>query len=109
MTASIQQVEIGINRYVNEELARKKTGTSKFTIHFVAGLVAPHLTKTLISLQQVPLIGESLFDENGNVNLTALSDAARGALEKSNNRLTAFGFVFDQTDIDKLIDYITNS
>ena len=109
MTATIQQIEIGVSRYVNEELARKKTGTAKFAINFIDSLISPHITKKLISLQSVPLIGDTIFDENGNVYLTALADAARSALEKSNNRLTAFGFVFDQSDIDKLINYITNS
>lgn len=107
MTASIQQLQQGISRYVTEELARKKTGPAKFAINFLEGLISPRLTRSLVELQSVPLIGPTIFDDNGNINLTALADAARSALEKSNNSITAFGFVFDQTDIDKLIKYIT--
>ena len=107
MTASIQQVQQGISRYVNEELARKKTGPAKFAINFLEGLVSPRITRYLVELQSVPIIGQTIFDENGNINLTALADAARSALEKSNNSITAFGFVFNPADIDILIKYIT--
>lgn len=107
MTVSVQQIQMGISRYIKEELARKKTGVAKFTINFMDDLLAPTLANKIISLQQVPIISDALFDENGNVHLSALADAARSALEKSGGKLQALGFVFDSSDIDTLIKYIT--
>lgn len=107
MTVSVQQIQSGVSRYINEELAKKKTGPQKFLIHFLESLLTPSISQTIISLQSVPLLSQTIFDENGNVHLSALTDAARSALEKSGGRIQALGFVFDQTDIDALIKYIT--
>lgn len=108
MIATIQQIQNGVSRYITEELARKKTGPAKFLINFLESALTPRITHTLVELQSTPLIGPTFFDENGNVRLTELADAARSAMEKSNNSITAFGFVFDASDIDKLINYITH-
>jgi hypothetical protein len=107
MTVSVQQIQSGVSRYINEELAKKKTGPHKFLIHFLESLLTPSISQTIISLQSVPLLSQTIFDENGNIHLSALTDAARSALEKSGGKIQALGFVFDQTDIDALIKYIT--
>lgn len=106
-TASIQQIQLGVSRYINEELAKKKTGLAKYAIHFLEGLFAPRLTSALTSLAQTPIVASTVFDENGNVYISALADAARSALEKSGGKIHALGFVFDQSDVDALINYIT--
>lgn len=106
-TTSIQQIQQGVSRYVNEELAKKKTGPSKFLIHFLEGLLAPQITSYLISLQSNPLLSQSMFDENGNVYLDNLATAAKTAFDKSGGKITAMGFVFDKSDVDTLMSYIT--
>jgi hypothetical protein len=106
MTVTVQQVQTGISRYIKEELARKKTGPAKFAINFLDELISPAISSRILSLQSVPLLSDVLFDENGNVHLSALTDAARSALEKSGGRIQALGFVFDVSDIDTLTKYI---
>lgn len=107
MTYSIQQIQQGVSRYVTEELARKKTGPAKFVIHFLEGLLAPKFVDYLISLQANPLFSHTIFDENGNVYIDALASAARDAFDKSGGKITAMGFVFDKSDVDTLLKYIT--
>ena len=106
MIVTVQQVQTGISRYIKEELARKKTGPAKFAINFLDELVSPAITSRILSLQSVPLLSDVLFDENGNIHLSALADAARSAFEKTGGKVQALGFVFDQSDVDTLIKYI---
>ena len=106
MTASIQQIQNGITRYMTEEMAKKTTGPTKFAVHFLTALISPNITSYIMSLQNTPLLATTLFDDNGNVNITAAADAARDAMRKSNGKIAAFGFVFDESDIDSLINYI---
>lgn len=107
MTVSVQQIQTGLSQYIINELAKKKTGPSKFVIHFLDSLLSPSVASYIIQLQKVPMLSQIMFDENGNVHLSALADAARDALEKSGGKIQALGFVFDSTDIDLLLKYIT--
>lgn len=110
MIVNADQARIGVKKYIENELAQKATGVTKFMIYFIM----PSLDKKVIdyiSKMQHSEIFEEMFDENKNFYLDKMYDRAIFAAEKSGNKifLEKYGIALDRSDIEKVYSYIRES
>lgn len=107
MTVNTQQIQIGITNYVETELAKKATGFTKFAIYFMLPTILDKVNSMLSTFKNNEFTN-NFFDENGNIKIDDLYNSAKLAISKS-GQIVAYGIIFNESDIDKLYSYITNT
>lgn len=102
----LTDIELGVMNYIHQEIAAKATGLTKFLIYTGSFLGATKgeklITRYLPMLQNMDLI-----DEEGNIDIEALYNAAKQGIKQSGS-FEFKGIIFDEKDIDKLYNYINN-
>lgn len=104
MFVNAEQIQLGISRFVENEIANKAVGFNKFVVCFVTPLATKKITQYVNTLADNPLMAE-IFDGDRNVNLDEVYNMAKSAVQKS-GQFTYMGMIFNETDIDKLYNYI---
>ena len=107
MLINVQQAQRGIINYVENEIAKKATGLTKFGIYFIMPKLSTNTAKMINSLKDNVMF-KDMFDENGNIELDAVYNSAKEAIKKS-GQFEMFGIIFNESDIDKLYNYIKNT
>lgn len=107
MAVTLQQVKAGIGNYADAELGRKAQGMAKFGVYFMLPRLDKLVDGYYAKAVNNPLFSD-MFDSNGNVELEAVYEAAKAAMDKS-GQLEMYGFRFGRSDIDMLYDYIRNT
>ena len=104
MIVTIEQIQNGVLKYIDMEIGAKATGFTKFAVYFML----PKASKTVVDLvnqyRDNPLF-KDYVDESGNIRLDDLYNSAKTAISKT-GQFTIFGLIFNETDIDKLYEYI---
>jgi hypothetical protein len=97
------QIQIGLINYIENEIAKKvDTDALKFGLTFLA----PYLSKTAIKkLDTISEMLEDIKDENGKLDLEELYGNAKNSIRKVGQFIFK-GFIFSETDVDKLYEYI---
>ena len=102
MVASIEQVQRGVREYVEREIASQAVGFKKFAVYFIL----PQLDKyTSDYLTKLHAIMPEMFDGTNNIHLNAFYNNAKAAI-KQTGTFEFMGIIFNETDIDKLYNYI---
>ena len=102
----LTDIELGIIEYIQNEIAVKATGVLKFLIYTGSFLGATKGEKLIA--QYLPILKNmALIDEEGNIDIEALYDAAKLGIKQSGS-FEFKGIIFDEKDIDKLYNYIKN-
>lgn len=100
----LNELEMGILKYIDMEIAPKMNNLSKFMLYTTSFLVAPKLEKivgnNIAMLQQLELI-----DNDGNIDLDNVYKACKNAMAKTGN-VEFKGIVFNENDVDMLYNYI---
>ena len=104
MFVNTQQVQIGVTNFIENEIAKKAVGFNKFAVYFAMPIINKKLTSYIESFSSNPLT-KDLFDENNNVDIDAVYNMAKSAVQKS-GQFVYFGIMFNENDIDKLYTYI---
>lgn len=103
----IEDIELGIMNYINQEIAPKATGLMKFGIYTGAFLFANKgeklLNSHLATLQKMDLI-----DNEMNIDIDSLYKASKMGMAQSGNKLEIKGMIFNESDLDKIYEYIKN-
>lgn len=105
MIVNLEQVQNGVTNFIEKEIAVKATGIRKFGIYFFIPTVR---NKTVEYLNKVRDFMPDTFDENGNIELDNVYNAAKDAIKKS-GQFEFMGIIFNETDIDRLYSYIKPS
>lgn len=101
MVVSIQQIQKGVNAFVENEIASKTTGFRKFGVYFLM----PTITNTVADyVNKLKQFMPDAFDGE-NVRIETLYNVGKGAIQKS-GQFEFMGLIFNETDIDKLYSYI---
>ena len=95
---TIEQIQNGVVKYVEQELASKAVGVKKFAIYFILPTIK---TKTVGYIQQFKPIFPEFFDSNGNVDLDKVYNQSKDAIRNS-GQFEFAGIIFNETDIDRL-------
>ena len=101
---TLQQVEQGIIHYVEAEIAQKAVGPTKFMAYFILPQI-PKKVEQLFSQYKDNALFKDYLDENGNIHLDEVYNAAKTAIRKS-GQIQMFGIIFNESDVDKLYSFI---
>lgn len=104
MTVSVQQIQMGVVNFVEKEIAQKAVGLQKFAVYFMLPKISQNLISAIDKYRSNPMIHD-LFDENGNAKIDEIYSMAKDAVQKS-GQFEYAGIIFNETDIDKLYQYI---
>jgi allophanate hydrolase subunit 1 len=110
MIVNTDQVRIGVKKFVENELAHKATGVTKFMIYFVMPGIDKQIVEYINTLQSHDMFTD-MFDENKNINIDTVYERAVFAMEKSGNKLLLdkYGISLDRNDVEKIYSYIKES
>ena len=107
MIVNVQQIQNGVMKYVENEIANKAVGFNKFAVYFILPKIS-NQTVELINQYKDNIMTKDYFDENGNVKIDELYNAAKTAISRS-GQFTFYGIIFNEPDVDKLYSYIRNT
>lgn len=109
MTVTQEQIQAGLIKYIDTEIAAKATGLAKFMIYFVAPSIPNMIMSKFNEFKTNPLFAD-VFDENGNVLLDVFYKKAKNAMAKSGKILIPqLNYFVDDSDIEILCNLIKNS
>ena len=104
MYINTQQIQLGADKFIENEIARKAVGVNKFAVYFAMPIINKKITQYIESFSSNP-ITKDIFDENKNVDIDTVYNMAKSAIQKS-GQFVYYGIVFNETDVDKLYNYI---
>jgi hypothetical protein len=104
---STQKIQKGIVSYIENEIAAKADGLRKFAIYFfipsIDKTVANYLSKLKDFMPDV--FDATTSDSQPQIKLNVLYENAKAAIRKS-GRFEYMNIIFDESDVDKLYNYI---
>ena len=104
MYINTQQIQLGADKFIENEIARKAVGVNKFAVYFAMPIINKKITQYIESFSSNP-ITKDMFDENKNVDIDTVYNMAKSAIQKS-GQFVYYGIVFNETDVDKLYNYM---
>ena len=105
MVVNLEQVQMGVISFVENEIGAKATGFRKFGVYFML----PTIKKSVVNyMNKIKGFMPDSFDENGNIDLDEFYNTAKNAIKKS-GQFEFMGVIFNETDIDKLYSYIKST
>lgn len=104
MFVNAQQVQLGVSKYTDNEIGKKAVGVNKFMVYFALPIINKKVLQYIETYSKDPLT-KDMFDENKNIDIDSIYNMAKSAVQKS-GQFTMYGIVFNETDIDKLYNYI---
>lgn len=110
MLVNTDQVRIGVKKFIENELAHKATGVTKFMIYFMMPAMDKKVLDYIVKMQDNDMF-EEMFDENKNLYLDKVYDRALFAVDKVGNKvlLEKYGIALDRSDLEKIYSYIRES
>jgi predicted nucleotidyltransferase len=106
MVVSIDQVRVGVKKYVENEIASKSTGLVKFLIYFIIPSIDKSVVDYVNKAKESGMFSD-MFNENGHVVVDEAYNRAVFAMEKSGKLfLEKYNLTLDRTDVEKLYQYI---
>lgn len=107
MVVTVQQLQTGVLNYIEQEIAQKAVGIKKFAIYFIMPQLHTKIPALINAYRENEML-RAFIVENGNINLDALYQTAKTAINKS-GQIEYAGIIFNETDVDKLYAYIKNT
>jgi uncharacterized protein YcbK (DUF882 family) len=104
MFVNTEQIQMGVTNFIENEIAKKAVGFNKFAVYFAMPVINKKITQYLNNFSTNELTKE-MFDENKNLDLNAVYNMAKSAVQKS-GQFVFYGIMFNENDIDKLYTYI---
>jgi hypothetical protein len=104
MYINTQQIQLGADKFIENEIAKKAVGVNKFAVYFAMPIINKKITQYIENFSSNPLTKE-MFDENKNVDIDTVYNMAKNAIQKS-GQFVYYGIVFNETDVDKLYNYM---
>jgi hypothetical protein len=109
MIVNTDQIRIGVKKYIENEIAYKANGITKFMVYFVLPSVDVSVVGYVNKMRENSLFSD-MFDQDGNIYLDKVYDRATFAVDKSGKvLLEKFGLSLDRSDVEKLYSYIRES
>lgn len=108
MMISIQQMQNGINRFVEQEIASQMNGWQKLAVETVVGLYVANLPQYIQQIGSNPMLAPLGLIENGMINLDAVyAEAAKHFNSPLSFQVPTIGaFEFTKANLDTLYTMI---
>lgn len=104
MIATIEQIQNAVVRFIDMEIGAKATGFTKFSVYFMLPKISNTVRDMIIQYKDNPLF-KDYIDKDGHIKVDELYNSAKTAISKS-GQFTMYGLIFNESDIDKLYEYI---
>lgn len=109
MEITIEQMQAGIVKYIDEQIAPKAVGFTKFVIYFLIPSIPKIVNDKVKSIKDSNLMSD-LFSENGNIKLDEFYARTKKAIEQSGKLLIPqINYFVDMVDVDTLYSYLKKS
>lgn len=110
MLVNTDQVRIGVKKYIENELAQKASGLTKFMIYFMMPSMDKKVLDYICKMHENDMFAD-MFDDNKNIHLDKVYERAVFAAEKSGNKilLEKYGISLDRSDLEKIYSYVRES
>lgn len=109
MTVSLEQIQVGFAKYIDNELGAKATGLTKFMVYFATPSIQNMINVKINEYRSNPLFAD-MFDEKGNIRLEDAYKRAKEAISKSGKILIPYiNYFADEQDLEILFNYIKNA
>lgn len=109
MIVTIEQIQAGLIKFIDSELAPKASGLGKFAIYFMAPSIPMKATDMIGQLKASGMIND-LFDESGHIKLDEVYTRAKEAMAKTGKvYIPQLNYYADSTDVEVLFNLIKNS
>lgn len=106
MLVTLEQIQMGLIKYIESGIANKATGFTKFIIYFSIPSLPSKVSQMLSNLYNSQMYTD-LFDETGKVKLDEAYARAKSAIQKSGKILiSSINYFIDEADIDSLYEII---
>jgi hypothetical protein len=104
---NLNQFKTALNLYLENEIASKASGVTKFLTYFVIGSMQSRFDDYLKTITENPLFALSdIYNKQTNeIDIEKLYTYAKNAMQKTGS-LTMYGIIFKPEDIDILFDYM---
>jgi hypothetical protein len=104
---NINQVKTALSLYIENEIANKASGLTKFLTYFVLGSMQSKFDDYIKTITENPLFALSdIYNKQTNeIDIEKLYTYAKNAMQKTGS-LTMYGIIFKPEDIDILFDYM---
>lgn len=107
MFVNRDQIKVGIKQYIENELAPKITDSKiKFLMWLGMPILVNDAMKEVNKLTDNESAKEIYLDVNGNINIDELRTNGIYAMNKCGGKVLYKDIWFDETDINKLYNYI---
>jgi hypothetical protein len=107
MFVNVNQIQIGIANFIENEIASKATGFQKFATYFILQRINGIIANYINAFKSNEFM-KDLFNSNGDVDIDALYNMCKKAIQKS-GQFEIAGVILGETDIDKIYSYIRNT
>lgn len=106
MYVNIDQIKVGLKKYIENELAPKiEDSKLKFLMFFGVPILVNDALKEVKKITENESAKEIYLDDNGNINIDELKNNGIYAISKCGKVLFK-DIWFDESDINKLYNYI---
>lgn len=107
MFVNTNQIQVGLTNFIEAEIGAKATGIQKFGTYFMLPIINNKVVNFVNSFKDNEFTRD-FFNTNGDVDLDALYNMSKQAIQKS-GQFTVAGIIFNESDIDKLYSYIRST
>ena len=104
MYVNTEQIQIGVTKFIENEIGNKAQGVNKFMTFFALPIITSKIPQYVDSFSN-NMFTKEMFNENKHVDLDKIYEHSKKAIQKS-GQFVFMNIVFSETDIDKLYNYI---
>lgn len=109
MTVTVEQLRTGIRKFVENEIAYKATGLTKFLTFFLLPSLDKEVNSMVMKVKEVSVFNE-FFTPEGNIFIDEVYSRAIQAVDKSGKiALDKFQIALDKSDLEKIYHYTLGS
>lgn len=106
MTVTVEQVQAGLIKYIDSEIAPKATTAAKFMIYFVTPSIVKGVVAKINDIKKSNLMPD-LFDESGNIVIDEVYARAKEAMKKTGKLyIDGLNYFADEVDLERLYNLI---
>ena len=109
MTVTVDQLKSGIKKFVENEIAFKATGLTKFLTFFMLPSLDREVASMVSKIKDISVFDE-FFTPEGNIFIDEVYSRAVQAVEKSGKIvIDKFQLALDRSDLEKIYHYTLGS
>lgn len=104
---TIEQIKNAVIKFIDLEIGAKATGFTKFSVYFMLPKISNLVVDMINQYKDNPMF-KDYIDKDNKIKIDELYNSAKTAIRKT-GQFTIYGIIFNESDIDKLYEYIKST